>query len=280
MTIVGHQPEPKLIASRLIAKAARCSRSPAENCVRGSGAAGASSGRACAYAAIASVSICTNRAAAATRAQARRTRSGSGAVLVAVSASIVTVSLPARRALQPPDPLDRRRKRIDRQAHMVETGPHVAGKETDIRRGGVEDAAAIARLLHDFNEEYEEPTPGVEALAGYARKLLETGEMTVLLAGATPAGIAVIRFRTAIWTGKPEAHLQELYVQPPLRGHGIGRALLEATIAVAREAGATGIDLNTGETDTAARGLYESFGFTNREGAPDGPSMLFYEREI
>lgn len=39
-------------------------------------------------------------------------------------------------------------------------------------------------------------------------------------------------------------------------------------------------DLNTGETDTAARGLYESFGFTNREGGPDGPSMLFYEREI
>ena len=67
---------------------------------------------------------------------------------------------------------------------------------------------------------------------------------------------------------------------PPLRGRGIGRALLEATIAVARAAGATGIDLNTGTTDTAARALYESCGFTNREGSPDGPSMLFYEREI
>ena len=67
---------------------------------------------------------------------------------------------------------------------------------------------------------------------------------------------------------------------PPLRGQGIGRALLEATIAVARAAGASGLDLNTGETDTAARALYESFGFTNREGSPDGPSMLFYEREI
>jgi len=28
------------------------------------------------------------------------------------------------------------------------------------------------------------------------------------------------------------------------------------------------------------RRLYESMGFTNREGSPDGPSMLFYEREI
>jgi len=69
-------------------------------------------------------------------------------------------------------------------------------------------------------------------------------------------------------------------VVPPLRGRGIGRALLEATIAVSREAGATGLDLNTGETDTAARALYESAGFTNREGSPAGPPMLFYEREI
>jgi hypothetical protein len=48
----------------------------------------------------------------------------------------------------------------------------------------------------------------------------------------------------------------------------------------AREAGASGIDLNTGTTDTVARALYESCGFTNREGSPDGPSMLFYERDL
>jgi ribosomal protein S18 acetylase RimI-like enzyme len=161
---------------------------------------------------------------------------------------------------------------------MVETD--TVGSEVEIRRAGPEDAPAIARLLHDFNSEYSEPTPGVEALSEHSRRLLEEGEMTVLLAGDGPDGISLIRFRPCVWTGAPEAHLQELYVVPPLRGNGIGRALLEATIAVAQEAGATGIDLNTGETDTAARSLYESAGFTNREGSPDGPSMLFYEREI
>jgi ribosomal protein S18 acetylase RimI-like enzyme len=69
-------------------------------------------------------------------------------------------------------------------------------------------------------------------------------------------------------------------VVPARRGQGIGRALLEAAIELARAHGAVGIDLNTGETDTAARGLYESIGFTNREGGPEGPAMLFYEREI
>jgi ribosomal protein S18 acetylase RimI-like enzyme len=153
-------------------------------------------------------------------------------------------------------------------------------REISIRRAGPEHAGAIARLLHDFNEEYEEPTPGVEALTRYARQLLEEGEMDVLLAGDGPDGISLVRLRPSPWTGKPEAYLQELYVVPTLRGRGIGRALLGATIALAREAGATGIDLNTGETDTAARALYESTGFTNREGSPDGPAMLFYEREI
>lgn len=152
--------------------------------------------------------------------------------------------------------------------------------EVRIRRAESEDAAAIARLLHDFNREYDESTPGVTALTGYCRQLLEAGEISVLLAGAGPDGISLVRFRNSVWTGGPEAHLQELYVVPALRGRGIGRALLEATMDAAREAGASGIDLNTGTTDTAARALYESCGFSNREGSPDGPSMLFYERDL
>jgi ribosomal protein S18 acetylase RimI-like enzyme len=152
--------------------------------------------------------------------------------------------------------------------------------EIQVRRGGVGDAGEIARLLHDFNTEYDEPTPGVERLAEIVTAMFTAGEITVLLAGEGPDGIAVLRLRTAIWTGEPEAYLQELYVIPALRGQGIGRVLLEATMDAARAAGATGIDLNTGETDAAARALYESCGFTNREGSPEGPSMLFYEREL
>jgi ribosomal protein S18 acetylase RimI-like enzyme len=156
----------------------------------------------------------------------------------------------------------------------------MSSDQVPIHRAGPEDAAEVARLLHDFNSEFGEPSPGVAALTEYAARLMELGEMTVLLAGEGPDGISLLRFRLSVWTGEPEAHLQELYVAPPLRGRGIGRALLEATLGAARKAGATGIDLNTGESDTAARALYESLGFTNREGGPDGPSMLFYEREL
>jgi ribosomal protein S18 acetylase RimI-like enzyme len=152
--------------------------------------------------------------------------------------------------------------------------------EIHVRQATVEDAAAIARLLHDFNLEYSEPTPGVATLTETVRRLLEESEIVVMLAGAGPDGLSLFRFRPALWADGPETYLQELYVVPHLRGRGIGRRLLEETIEFARAAGSAGIDLNTGETDTAARNLYESLGFTNREGGPEGPPMLFYEREL
>jgi ribosomal protein S18 acetylase RimI-like enzyme len=150
----------------------------------------------------------------------------------------------------------------------------------NVRTAGAEDAAEVARLLDAFNREFDEYTPGVEILTENARRMLERGEMTVLLAGDGPDGIAELRFRPSVWTGELDAYLEELYVAPGRRGEGLGRALLEAAMQAARAAGATHIDLGTSEDDVAARGLYESAGFTNREGKPDGPVMLYYERDL
>jgi ribosomal protein S18 acetylase RimI-like enzyme len=149
-----------------------------------------------------------------------------------------------------------------------------------VRRGEVADAEAIGRLLHEFNSEFDEPTPGPLLLAERVRELLPGGEITVLLGGAGPDGIAVLRFRPDIWTQGLECYLAELYVVPDLRGRGLGRALMEAAIELAREEGAVYIDLGTSEDDRAARGLYESLGFSNRGGKPDGQVSFFYEREL
>jgi len=143
----------------------------------------------------------------------------------------------------------------------------------------VADAPEIARLLHDFNAEYEEETPPVPELTRHAERMLREGEMTVLLAGEGPDGLALLRFRPSVWTEQSEAYLQELYVVPDLRGQGIGEALMKAVIATCRERDAGWIELNTGETDVAARGLYRKLGFTNEEG-PGGPAMLYYELEL
>jgi GNAT superfamily N-acetyltransferase len=152
-------------------------------------------------------------------------------------------------------------------------------REIPVREATVEDAALIARLLHDFNTEFEAETPGVAELTRHATRMLSEGEMTVLLGGEGPDGLALLRFRPSVWTDKSEAYLQEFYVVPERRGEGIGEALLEAVIEECRRAGAEWIELNTGESDVAARTLYKKFGFTNEEG-PQGTTMLYYEREL
>ncbi len=148
-----------------------------------------------------------------------------------------------------------------------------------VRRADVGDAAVVARLLHDFNTEFGDLTPGTAALTERLRELLAGGGLTVLLVGEPAVGVAVLRFRPALWITGLDAYLEELYVAPAHRGRGYGRALLDATLASARDAGAVRMELGTGETDTAARALYESSGFTNLE-RPGGPRMLFYERDL
>jgi ribosomal protein S18 acetylase RimI-like enzyme len=142
------------------------------------------------------------------------------------------------------------------------------------------DAADIGRLLHDFNTEFGDHTPGPEAVGKRIGQLLESGDVTVLLGGDGPDGLALLRFRPSLWSETLDCYLEELYVVPGRRGEGLGRALMEAAMDHARERGAGYMDLGTAETDTAARGLYEKLGFDNHEGKPDGPVNYFYERQL
>jgi ribosomal protein S18 acetylase RimI-like enzyme len=149
-----------------------------------------------------------------------------------------------------------------------------------VRRAHNRDAPEIAQLLHDFNREFDEPTPPVGALADRISQLLEGGDTVVLLAGDGPDGLAVLRLRAAIWSTGLECYLAELYVTPARRRQGMGRALMEAAIREAQDRGADTMEIGVDEPDLAARRLYESLGFTNREGGADGPLMYVYERDL
>jgi ribosomal protein S18 acetylase RimI-like enzyme len=149
-----------------------------------------------------------------------------------------------------------------------------------IRRAGPDDAQAIGRLLHDFNTEFDEITPGPQALADRVRDLLGGDDFVVLLGEGESRGLAVLRLRPSIWTQGLECYLAELYVQPEHRRRGLGLALMTAALEVARAEGADYIEVATSEDDVGARALYERLGFINRERGPDGPLMYVYEREL
>ena len=149
----------------------------------------------------------------------------------------------------------------------------------EVRSAGIAEARVAAQLLHDFNREFDEPTPPVDELAERIAQLLR-GDTVALLAGDGPDGLAVLRFRPAIWSSGLECYLAELYVAPARRGRGLGRALMEAAIREARDRGADTMEIGVDEPDIPARRLYESLGFTNRTGGADGPVMYVYELDL
>jgi ribosomal protein S18 acetylase RimI-like enzyme len=58
-----------------------------------------------------------------------------------------------------------------------------------------------------------------------------------------------------------EAHLRMLGVDPGVRGRGVGRALVEASIELARARGKRFVGLSTTNVMEIARGMYERMGF-------------------
>lgn len=150
--------------------------------------------------------------------------------------------------------------------------------------GGSDDGlSAAAQLLHDFNVEYDEPTPPPEELSARLAELVGSDHVTVLLARAPEAGeavgVAVMRVQPSVWSEAHEAYLAELYVVPSRRGQGYGRELITESMRVARERGADYAFVITSEEDRLAQRLYEAAGFRRTEGE-GGPLMLAYEREL
>ena len=61
------------------------------------------------------------------------------------------------------------------------------------------------------------------------------------------------------WTLDPICYLEDLFVTPEARGHGIGRALIEDLLARAKERGWSRLYWHTREGNAPARRLYDEF---------------------
>jgi GNAT superfamily N-acetyltransferase len=129
-----------------------------------------------------------------------------------------------------------------------------------------EDAGEVTALLIAFRDWLEEDQPGDEAFAASVAGLLDDPATEFLLGsvepGSPPCGVCQLRFRHSIWTDSPDCWLEDLYVEEPVRGSGVGRALVELAFERALARGARRIELDTNEHNRRAIALYESLGFS------------------
>lgn len=79
-------------------------------------------------------------------------------------------------------------------------------------------------------------------------------------------GIVHYIFHRSTWTPGDYCYLQDLFTLPEARGRGIGRTLIEAVYAEAKQAGASRVHWLTQEGNATARALYDKLaehpGFT------------------
>ncbi|HVG74998.1 MAG TPA: GNAT family N-acetyltransferase [Thermoleophilaceae bacterium] len=147
-----------------------------------------------------------------------------------------------------------------------------------IRLATSHDAADVARLMIGFRDWWSRTEPPDAAFHGGVRRVLADPNSDFLLAGDPPAGMCQLRYRYSIWTESDDCWLEDIFVEEAARGSGMGRELMDAAFARARERGCRRMELDVNEANAAALALYESLGFSARSDPPGGRNLLMRRR--
>ena len=110
----------------------------------------------------------------------------------------------------------------------------------NIRPATRADAPVIASLVRELAD-YEKLLDEAKATAEDFLRELESPNpvIHVLIAEwqGKPAGFALYFFNFSTFVGRPGLYLEDLFVRPEQRSHGIGRALLRALARIAEQRG-------------------------------------------
>jgi GNAT superfamily N-acetyltransferase len=134
-----------------------------------------------------------------------------------------------------------------------------------IRPAAAADVPAILGLVHELAA-YERAANEVLATeADLASSLF--GDSPVAFCHVAELDGAVVGFALwfrnfSTWLGKPGIYLEDLFVKPAARGHGIGKALLMTLVAIARERGYGRVEWSVLDWNSTAIGFYRSLGAT------------------
>ena len=137
--------------------------------------------------------------------------------------------------------------------------------ETPIRieRATEGDVPLILELINGLAV-YEKLAHEVTATEAGLRETLfgarPAADVIIAYAGDTPAGFALFFPNYSTFLGKPGLYLEDLFVVPEWRGHGLGLALMKRLAAITVERGCGRFEWSVLDWNEPAIGFYKSLG--------------------
>ncbi|HEX2329311.1 MAG TPA: GNAT family N-acetyltransferase [Candidatus Angelobacter sp.] len=133
----------------------------------------------------------------------------------------------------------------------------------NIRAANPQDAPLILDFVRHLAEYEREP----DAVTATVEDLLRDGfgpnpRYRCIIAewNSKPAGFGLFFFNYSTWLGRPGLYLEDLIVLPEMRGHGIGKALLQKLAQIAVEENCYGMRWQVLEWNEPALKFYDSLG--------------------
>ncbi len=132
-----------------------------------------------------------------------------------------------------------------------------------IYRATLDQLDDIAILFDKYRQFYSQE-PDLSGCHDYIQQRMANGE-SVIFAAENHQG-QIVGFTQLYHTfcsvaRAPIIQLYDLFVDPPARRTGVGRALMNRATEYAKESGAVRLQLETGIENTQAQALYESLGY-------------------
>ncbi|MCY0927062.1 GNAT family N-acetyltransferase [Streptomyces sp. H27-H1] len=155
-----------------------------------------------------------------------------------------------------------------RTTTQSEAGIAGDGHKVVLREAGEADLDIAAELFRGYLDFYEVEVEDPQRPRAFLAERLAAGDSFVLLAevpGAGTVGFTQVYPMISSLAMRPAWLLNDLYVAPAGRRTGAGRALLREVLRRAREAGVSGVQLETAYDNQVAQGLYEAEGFVREE---------------